>query len=226
MRDIEQIKSYLYASVIPTMQIINDPKLLEQIEEAADWLASPIFWDKKLICIGNGGSMSDAAHFASELTGKYRFERPGYAAVVPDITYLTCAGNDFGYDRVFARYVEAVGCSGDTLLALTTSGKSQNVLNAIRAAAIQGMRVVLITGQVAEAIVRGGPILHIQVPTQVTNHAQELTMKLLHCLVELIEQRLTKPSLYDNANNNGNGQGHEDQRHPEPNGESVDGAQE
>jgi len=190
MNEGEQISAYLYASMIPVMQTINDSVLMAKIALAGDWLASPIFHGNKLICIGNGGSMADASHFASELTGKYRFVRPSYAAVVPDVTHITCVGNDFGYDYVFSRYVDGVGRPGDTLLALSTSGESRNIIKAIDTANEKDMRVVFITGARSNMMVRDGKVLHIRLPSGVTNHVQELTMQLLHVLVELIEQKL------------------------------------
>lgn len=189
MSDIDHIKSYLYESMTPIVRTIKNQHLLETIEEAGDALAGPLFHNRKVICIGNGGSMADAAHFAAELTGKYRHPREPYAAVVPDIMHLTCVANDFGYDRVFERYVEGVGKAGDALLALTTSGKSMNVINAVLKARDLGINVVLITGE-CEVIPR---TTHIVLPSLTTSHTQELTMTLLHVLVELIEIKLQKP---------------------------------
>ncbi|MGB0360647.1 MAG: SIS domain-containing protein, partial [Endozoicomonas sp.] len=97
---------------------------------------------------GNGGSHCDAMHFAEELTGRYRENRPGYPAIaISDPSHISCVSNDFGYDFVFSRYVEAVGQQGDVLFGISTSGNSSNILKAVEAARAKGMKVILLSGK-------------------------------------------------------------------------------
>ena len=107
---------------------------------------------------GNGGSMCDAMHFAEELTGRFRDNRPGYAAMaIADPSHLSCVGNDYGYEQVFARFVEAHGRAGDVLLAISTSGTSRNVVAAAQAARRLGVRVIALTGRAGTPLDRGSP---------------------------------------------------------------------
>lgn len=121
---------------------------LQKIEQAARLIADSFKQDGKVLSCGNGGSHCDAMHFAEELTGRYRENRPGYAGIaISDPSHLSCVSNDFGYDHVFSRYVEAVGRSGDVLLGISTSGNSGNILNAMAAAKAKGMQTIALTGK-------------------------------------------------------------------------------
>jgi D-sedoheptulose 7-phosphate isomerase len=132
--------------------------------------------------------MCDAMHFASELSGKYRKVRDALPAIaLSDIASMTCIANDFGYAKVFSRQIEAIGNRGDVLLAITTSGNSENVIQAIYAASERGIKVVLLTGQDAA---NAYAAVKINVPSTITNHVQEASMKILHVIVELIEKSL------------------------------------
>lgn len=193
MNQTDHIKSYLYASLQPLMMMLKDEAEIDMISAAARIIGDSLINDNKIVCIGNGGSMADAQHFAAELTGKYRFPREPYAAVVPDSSYLTAVGNDFGYNEVFERFVKGVGRPGDTLIALTTSGKSENVMRAVSYAINNGLSVVLITGDASRhggSLHPNSELCHIRIPSSITSHVQELTMTLLHVIVELIEARL------------------------------------
>ena len=125
----------------------NNEHALDQIERAAEAIAHAIKNGNKAISCGNGGSMCDAMHFAEELTGRYRDDRPAYAAVaISDPSHITCVANDYGFDHVFSRYIEANGKKGDVLLAISTSGRSANVLNSATQAKKQGLTIVALTG--------------------------------------------------------------------------------
>ncbi|KAB1063240.1 D-sedoheptulose 7-phosphate isomerase [Salibacter halophilus] len=172
---------------------ISNPKNAESIEQSAQLMVKSIHNGGKVISCGNGGSMSDAMHFAEELTGRYRDNRKSLPAIaISDPGYLTCAGNDFGYDFVFSRFIEGMGQEGDTLLAISTSGNSANVVNAAKAAREKGMKVVALTGK------KGGELAnHCDVEVRVTHDGyadriQEIHIKVIHCFIGLIEKELIK----------------------------------
>ena len=113
--------------------LIGDEAMLQRIAAAGLLLADTFAAGGRAYSCGNGGSMCDAMHFAEELTGRFRDNRPGYAALaISDASHLSCVGNDYGYEQVFARFIEAHGRAGDVLLAISTSGTSKNVLAAVR----------------------------------------------------------------------------------------------
>ncbi|MEX2244055.1 MAG: D-sedoheptulose 7-phosphate isomerase [Fimbriimonadaceae bacterium] len=165
---------------------------LSAIESAADVLANALRSGNKAVSCGNGGSMCDAMHFAEELTGRYRDDRPAYAAVaISDPSHLSCVANDYGFEFVFSRFVEAHGRAGDVLLAISTSGTSENVLNAARAAREMQMTVVALTGKDNCAL---GTLADVHIATPgggYSDRVQELHIKVIHILIELVEARLT-----------------------------------
>lgn len=134
--------------------------------------------------------MSDAMHFAEELTGRFRENRAGLPALaISDVGHLTCVANDFGYDQVFARFLKSHGRKGDCLFAISTSGKSANVVNAAVAAKELEMTVVSLTGKSLSAL---GPLSDVCIPAPGGRYAdriQELHIKIIHILIELIERR-------------------------------------
>jgi D-sedoheptulose 7-phosphate isomerase len=145
----------------------------------------------KIISCGNGGSMCDAMHFAEELSGRYRNDRPALAAIsISDPSHMSCVGNDYGYDFVFSRYLEAVGQSGDLLLAISSSGNSKNILKAIEVAKTKGITVVGLTGK------DGGKMaemcdIEIRAPfSNYADRAQEIHIKCIHSLIDYIEQHI------------------------------------
>lgn len=146
----------------------------------------------KLLLCGNGGSAADAQHVAAELVGRFQRERPGLAAIAltTDTSILTCIGNDYSYDRVFARQVAAIGRAGDVLLGISTSGGSANVLAALQAASSRGLRTVAVTGR------DGGPVgaaaeVHVNVPSNTTARVQEVHRTLLHAICDIVERAFT-----------------------------------
>ncbi|HDL4196078.1 TPA: D-sedoheptulose 7-phosphate isomerase, partial [Mannheimia haemolytica] len=132
---LEQIKAELQEAADVLDKFMSDEKNIKLIQDAAMLIANSFKQGGKVISCGNGGSHCDAMHFAEELTGRYRENRPGYPAIaISDVSHLSCVSNDFGYEYVFSRYLEAVGQKGDVLFGLSTSGNSKNVLNAIKVA--------------------------------------------------------------------------------------------
>ena len=145
---IQKIKASLKEARKALEDLLADEMMLAKIESAAGILIETFQKNGRVFSCGNGGSMSDAMHFAEELTGRYRKNRPGFPAIaISDPSHLTCVANDFGYDYVFSRYLESHGSPGDCLLALSTSGKSPNVLKAVESARSLGIKVIVLTGK-------------------------------------------------------------------------------
>ena len=172
-------------------KFINDDTIINAIEESAKIMTVSIDNGGKIISCGNGGSMCDAMHFAEELTGKFREERSPIPAVsISDPSHITCVGNDYGFDAIFSRYVESVGNTGDVLLAISTSGKSTNVIRAAEEANRKGIKVVALTGN------DGGELsdrcdIEIRVPHfGYSDRIQEIHIKVIHILILLIEKNL------------------------------------
>jgi len=170
---------------------ISEEKNIENIKIAGDIMVDSIKNGKKIISCGNGGSMGDAMHFAEELTGRYRNNRKAIAAIsISDPTHISCTANDYGYDYIFSRYIEAVGQEGDTLLAISTSGNSPNVLKACETAREKGMKIVGLTGK------DGGKLasicdVEIRAPkSDYADRAQEIHIKVIHSLIHYIEENL------------------------------------
>jgi D-sedoheptulose 7-phosphate isomerase len=166
-----------------------DPSTAPVLERAARLLATCLQQGGKVLSCGNGGSLCDAQHFAEELSGRYRQDRPALAAIaLTDAAHLTCVANDYGFEFVFSRYVQALGRPGDVLLAISTSGQSPNVLRAAEAAKAAGMLVVSLTGKDGGALA-GLSDVEIRVPhTGYADRIQEVHVKVIHVLLRLIEQ--------------------------------------
>ncbi|HOX89448.1 MAG TPA: D-sedoheptulose 7-phosphate isomerase [Burkholderiaceae bacterium] len=169
------------------------------IAEAGALLAATFRAGGKVLSCGNGGSMCDAMHFAEELSGRFREDRPGYAAIaMSDPSHLSCVGNDYGYEQVFARYARAVGRAGDVLLAITTSGTSRNVVAAAQAARAAGMKVIALTGRAGTPIVDLADVAIVTPAGRYADRVQELHIKVIHILIELVERELA-PGNYAKA---------------------------
>lgn len=170
----------------------SDPDNIQSIQNAAELMIHSIKKGKKIITCGNGGSMSDAMHFASELTGRYKNDRPPIKAMaISDPGHLSCVGNDYGYSRVFSRWIEAHGEAEDVLVAISTSGNSENVFAAVQMAISRDMYVVFLSGN------DGGTIQDLLTPADVeirvphsgyAGPVQEMHIKIIHILCGLIEQ--------------------------------------
>ena len=167
----------------------NDAAFMDAVEAAGTAMCQAIAQGGKIISCGNGGSMSDAMHFAEELSGRYRDDRPGLPAIsCSDPSHITCVGNDYGFDQVFARFVQALGQSGDCLLAISTSGNSANVLEAAKAAKSKGMTVIGLTGRGAGAL-KALCDAAVDVPWDgYADRVQEVHIKVIHAWIDLIER--------------------------------------
>ncbi|GEO05354.1 phosphoheptose isomerase [Adhaeribacter aerolatus] len=172
---------------------LTTPENINRIQAAAELMAVAVQNGRKILSCGNGGSMCDAMHFAEELTGRYRDDRPAIPAIaISDASHMSCVSNDYGYDSVFSRYVEALGQPGDVILCISTSGNSSNILKAAETARRKGMQVVSLTGK------DGGKLapltdIEIRVPHfRYADRIQEIHIKVIHILILLIEKSLAK----------------------------------
>ena len=173
----------------------EDSEFTQSVVDAAIVLIAALRADKRVLACGNGGSMSDAMHFAEELTGNFRsHRRPLGAIALSDSAHLTCVANDFGFDQVFARGVEAHGGRGDVLLAISTSGKSPNVLAAVSSAKEKGLSTIGLVGHAESPLAKEVDIAVVTaVESKWADRVQELHIIVIHMLVQLIEAALFGP---------------------------------
>jgi D-sedoheptulose 7-phosphate isomerase len=186
---MQLIREHFIEATDVLKQFLAEDKNFIAIEAAGQLMVTALKAEKKIISCGNGGSLCDAMHFAEELTGRYRDDRKPLAAIaISDPSHMACVGNDYGYEYVFSRYLEAVGNQGDVLLAISTSGNSKNVLNAIEVAKHKGIKVVGLTGK------DGGKMsglcdVEIRAPySKYADRAQEIHIKCVHALIDFIER--------------------------------------
>ena len=171
-------------------RLARDDSLLTEIESVVKQITRVFTQKNKLIIFGNGGSMADAMHFAEELTGRYKQNRPALPAIaLSDPAFLTCAANDFGYEEVFARGVEAFCLPGDMVIGISTSGNSINVIKAMQKAQELGAFTLVFLGN------QGGKLkdscdYQIIIPEEKTSRIQEMQMMILHLIIELVEKEL------------------------------------
>ena len=186
---INYIKASLKEAQSALDNLLSDKATLSIMASAADLLIKTLDAGHRIYSCGNGGSMCDAMHFAEELTGRYRRDRRAYPAVsISDPSHLTCVANDFGYDYIFSRYLEGHGQKGDVLVAISTSGSSPTVLNAARASSSLGMKVIGLTGNIGSELHNLSDICICTPGGQFADRVQELHIKVLHIMIEMIER--------------------------------------
>jgi D-sedoheptulose 7-phosphate isomerase len=188
---LDVVTTNLKQSQLALQQLMASPEVLENITKAAGVIGGAIESGGRIFSCGNGGSMCDAMHFAEELSGRYRDDRKALPAVsISDPSHISCVGNDYGYDFIFSRYLEAHARAGDVLLGISTSGKSANVIKAAEYANANGIKVVTLTGKADSAL---GKLADVDVVTLGTSgyadRVQELHIKVIHILIELTERR-------------------------------------
>lgn len=166
-------------------------KSLAQVDHCTGVIAEALEAGKKVLAAGNGGSAADALHLCEELVGRYKNDRRALPAIslAADGTALTCIGNDFGFDQIFARQVEALGASGDVLVLFTSSGNSANLILALEAAKARGMKTVALTGRGGGKL-KGLADAEWIVPSSIGARVQELHSWALHVILEVVENRL------------------------------------
>jgi D-sedoheptulose 7-phosphate isomerase len=190
----DRVKRHFQESIATKQAAIS---LAPTISAAAALMTRCLLEDGKILSCGNGGSAADAQHFSSELLNRFELERPGLPAVAltTDSSTVTSIGNDYSFAEIFAKQVRALGQPADVLLAISTSGNSENVVRAIRAAHERGLRVVALTGRDGGAI--AGTLqpadIEIRVPAERTCRIQEVHLLVIHCLCDLIDAELLEP---------------------------------
>jgi D-sedoheptulose 7-phosphate isomerase len=187
----KRIQSYLLSSVENYSRVLNDPYIIEGIEKIVSLSVKAFKEDKKILFCGNGGSASDAQHIAAELSGRFYVDRPPlYAeALHVNSSFMTAVANDFGFDQTFARMLEACGRKGDILVGISTSGNSNNVVNALKKAKDLGMKSVGFTGKGTSEMSSYCDII-IKVPSDDTPRIQEAHILIGHVICKLIEQEM------------------------------------
>jgi D-sedoheptulose 7-phosphate isomerase len=188
---IENIKSSLQNSIAVKQQILSDDLFLSKIESAAKLMISAFKNEGKVLFCGNGGSAADAQHLAAELSGRFYFDRPPlYAeALHVNSSFFTAVANDYSFDAVYQRMVQAAGKSGDVLVAISTSGNSQNILNAIEVAKKQNMSVIGLTGSTGGKMAYVCDLL-LNVPSIDTPRVQEAHIAIGHILCDIVESSM------------------------------------
>jgi D-sedoheptulose 7-phosphate isomerase len=189
----DPIRAHLELSLAALERANNDPALLAIARAIAAAIVSALRSGNKILLIGNGGSAADAQHIAAEIIGRYKQDRPAYAAMAltTDTSALTAIANDYGFEQVFARQVEGLGARGDVLLALSTSGRSPNILAALRSARERGLVTIGFTGSKGEAL--GALCDHLFVsPSEDTPVVQQIHLSVAHGICDAIEQTMMR----------------------------------
>ncbi len=193
---IDYIRGNLVEARSALDSLINDSVQLGNIEAGAALLIDALGNSRRVISCGNGGSMCDAMHLAEELSGRFRENRPAMAAVaISDPSYISCVANDYGYEQVFARFVEGNGAAGDLLFAISTSGSSPSVVLAAQAARAKGMKVIGLTGRPGSQLEQFVDVTICTSAGRYADRVQELHIKVIHILIELVERSL-QPTNY------------------------------
>jgi phosphoheptose isomerase len=192
MTALERVQN-AFAQSIET-KIATADKLAKHIVHASGQMVTALLSGNKILACGNGGSAADAQHFAAELINRYEIERPGLPAIAltTDVSCITSIANDYSYQQIFSKQVEALGQAGDLLLAISTSGKSPNVNLAIEAAHAKEMTVIALTGRDGGSLASllKGDDLEIRIPAESTARVQETHILVLHCICDLIDYSL------------------------------------
>lgn len=169
--------------------LVNNESQLDNIEAAAKLIIESLENGGTIFSCGNGGSMCDAMHFAEELTGRYRENRRGHAAVaISDPSHISCVANDFGYQYIFSRYLESHARAGDVLIGISTSGTSKNVIEAAKAAKEIGLKSVILSGRKASELESLADLYLCTKGGDYADRVQELHIKTLHIFIELVER--------------------------------------
>lgn len=187
--------SIIRKSFLDAQKVLNDfvatSDNLEKVQQAGDLLVEMFRKEGKVFSCGNGGSLCDAMHFAEELTGRFRQDRAALPAIaIADPSHLTCVSNDMGFETIFSRVLEALGKPGDVLLAISTSGNSDNILKAIEAAHAKGMKVIGLTGKGGGQMKACCDVCIVVPWNGYSDRIQEIHIKIIHILIEYIEQEL------------------------------------
>ncbi len=189
---VERVKQHFQGSIqtkTTALEIISD-----RIVEAGELLVQALLSNHKILSCGNGGSAGDAQHFSGEMLNRFECERPSLPAMAlsTDSSTITAIANDYHYNEIFSKQIKALGQPGDILLAITTSGNSANIIEAIQAAHQRGMPVIALTGKDGGGVanVLDGTDVEIRVPADSTPRIQETHLLIIHCLCDIIDYQL------------------------------------
>ena len=183
-------KTSLNSAIEVLSQFMLDPENMDKCVQFSDLLIKTYRSGATVFTCGNGGSFCDAMHFAEEMTGRYRSERrPLSALALGDPSHITCVANDYGFEYIYSRQLEALGRSGDLLIGLSTSGNSKNVINAFKLAEQKGIKRVALLGKTGGELKKMAD-LAIVVPAQTSDRIQEVHIKLIHTVIESVEREL------------------------------------
>ncbi len=186
----KKIEKSLEESAENFVVFTDDKRNIEIIKQISNTIANAFKAGNKVLICGNGGSSTDAMHFAEELTGKFRKERRALPAIaLTDPSHITCVANDYGFEEIFARGVEAYGKEGDVLIAISTSGNSQNVINAVKITSEKKMITFGLLGKDGGKL-NGKCDFQIIAPGKTTDRIQEIHIAVLHIIIETIERFL------------------------------------
>lgn len=170
---------------------VADSANLDQVGQAGEMLAEMFRAGGKVFSCGNGGSLCDAMHFAEEFTGRFRNDRMALPAIaIADPSHITCIANDYGFEYVFSKYIDAHGKAGDVLLAISTSGNSANILHAIEAAHGKGMKVIGLSGKSGGQMAEKCDVSIVVPWHRYSDRIQEIHIKIIHILIEYVESKL------------------------------------
>lgn len=190
MNRTENIRAHISESIRVKQALLDDEALVEKIDTIAQVMIDAYKTGHKTLWAGNGGSAADAQHMAGELVNKFTFDRPGLPALSlsTDTSIITAVGNDYGFDRLFARQVEAQGCPGDVFIGISTSGRSKNIVEALTVCREKGITSVAIVGAAPCPLDDADYVIHV--PSTVTPRIQESQTLIGHILCYLVEQSL------------------------------------
>jgi D-sedoheptulose 7-phosphate isomerase len=172
-------------------EFLNNENNFVLLEKAGNIMVSAIKDGGKILSCGNGGSMCDAMHFAEELSGRYRNDRPALPAIaISDASHITCSANDYGFESIFSRYIEGIGKREDVLFAISTSGNSANIVKAAEAAKDKGMKVIALTGKDGGVLATLADVELRSPQSQYSDRVQEIHIKIIHALIHFIEENI------------------------------------
>lgn len=191
MSNLSLIKKNIQSSIAIKTNILDDQKILDQIELISQIIIKCYNQNGKVLFCGNGGSAADSQHLAAELSGRYYYDRPPLSAEALHVntSYITAVANDYSFDVIYSRMIEAIGNKGDILIGLSTSGNSKNIINAFKQARSQGMVTIGMTGKQESSLTAVSDII-INVPSNDTPRIQEIHMLIGHTLCEIVEKEI------------------------------------
>jgi D-sedoheptulose 7-phosphate isomerase len=192
MESLTYVKSYLDQSIEVKRKLISNEVILSKIAASADKVTSSYKAGKKVLIAGNGGSAADSQHIAAEFVSRFFFDRPGLPAIAltTDTSMLTAIGNDYGFENLFARQIQAQGNVGDIFIGISTSGNSNNIINAVKTARQEGLFVIVFCGE--GGVLAGMADIAICIPSLSTPFIQECHICVGHIICAIVEREVFK----------------------------------